>query len=259
MAAAEAVAYADVELLSALVDKSLVQRTVDGRFRLLETVRAYGEQRLADEGATESTRQGELDWLLETIESFTIDEVVFRAEGAYSFLRSELENLYSAMAWAADRERWPDVARLASYVGLTGGLTGHESFRPVIAYVIGALDHGVDGALRDRTLAALTNVAYLDVSAHGGSICGVKPAASGQRGDDAIAVVALTWVANALDGTSRVAGDRAGVDLAQRLVERAWVIARELGRDWEALPRLVQGSPRSTPAIGLARQTTRTR
>ena len=48
LAAAEAVAQADLQLLSALVDKSLVQRTVDERFRLLETVRAYGEQRLAD-------------------------------------------------------------------------------------------------------------------------------------------------------------------------------------------------------------------
>lgn len=74
--AAEAVcAGDDVELknivdhLSHLVDKSLVvtseEGTGPGRFRLLETLRQYGQERLAEGGDADMTRRRHADYFLD--------------------------------------------------------------------------------------------------------------------------------------------------------------------------------------------------
>ena len=68
--AAEAVCCSNgddvVELLGALVDKSLVGVEQDGtgevRYRLLQTVRAYATEKLAESGEEERTRQAHLRW-----------------------------------------------------------------------------------------------------------------------------------------------------------------------------------------------------
>jgi predicted ATPase len=52
LAAAEAVCGADVDAVADLVDKSLVQRLPEGRYRLLETVRDYAAERLDEFGET---------------------------------------------------------------------------------------------------------------------------------------------------------------------------------------------------------------
>jgi predicted ATPase len=50
--AAAVVANADVEVMSSLLDKSLVRRTQEGRFFLLETIRQFGAEELEHQGAT---------------------------------------------------------------------------------------------------------------------------------------------------------------------------------------------------------------
>ena len=55
--AVEQVCDADVDLLGALVDKSLLVLGPDGRYRMLETIREYGLERLAEAGETESQRR----------------------------------------------------------------------------------------------------------------------------------------------------------------------------------------------------------
>jgi predicted ATPase len=54
--AADVVAGADVEVMSSLVDKSLVRRTADGRFFLLETIRQFGIQELEQRGSMDDVR-----------------------------------------------------------------------------------------------------------------------------------------------------------------------------------------------------------
>jgi predicted ATPase/DNA-binding CsgD family transcriptional regulator len=55
-----------VELLGALVDKSIVKRELAGssaRYRLLDTLRQYGRQRLRELGAELATQKRHLDWI----------------------------------------------------------------------------------------------------------------------------------------------------------------------------------------------------
>ena len=58
--AAESVAGANLMVLSALVDKSLMRRTSTGRYSLHEVVRQYAAAQLQSAGATDSTRRRHL-------------------------------------------------------------------------------------------------------------------------------------------------------------------------------------------------------
>ena len=70
-----------------LVDKSLVQRADGGRFRLLETVRAYAEDRLLEAGEGETSRRAHIEWFLRQIDSFTDEEVILAASRPLGRLR----------------------------------------------------------------------------------------------------------------------------------------------------------------------------
>ncbi len=238
--AGEKVAGASADLIGALVDKSLVERVEDGRFRLLETVRAYAEMRLVAANEAEAMRRAHVQWLLDEIDGFTDEEVMLAtSDRSDEFLRSELENLYAALAWVASSGDWSTVARLASYAGLAEGTIGDASFRPLAAYIREALDHGLDGELRDRALAAFIAVAYLEPEVERLDLW-AEASRRARSGCDGAAVVSLTFAANVLDAWSRASGDDAGVSRASRLIERASAIARDLDPRWGLVPTLFE-------------------
>ena len=93
--AAEKVASAPADLIGSLVDKSLVQRGADGRFRLLDTVRAYAEDRLIEAGEGEEVRRAHVAWLVDQIGSFTDEEVILAtSERSDEFVAAELEKFF---------------------------------------------------------------------------------------------------------------------------------------------------------------------
>jgi predicted ATPase len=65
--AAEAVADADLDVLEALVQKSLVRHSGE-RFWMLETIRDYALERLADAGDAEELRRRHAEWFLDLVE-----------------------------------------------------------------------------------------------------------------------------------------------------------------------------------------------
>ena len=121
---AEDVAEADLVTLQALVDKSLVRR-VDDRFRMLDTIREYASQRLAE--------SGEIDVVHERLAQHLI--ALATKEGAPLFLdrqveafaRFELEhgNARAVMSWGLRRDRHDIGAELASLLGNAWGARGH--------------------------------------------------------------------------------------------------------------------------------------
>jgi hypothetical protein len=146
------------------------------------------------------------------------------------------------MAMAADRDDVSTLARLASYAGLAGGTSDRESLRPIVAYVIEVLDGGIDGAARERALAAYTSIAYLDPERNARLDLWREAAERAWDGRDGLAVVALSYAANVLDASSRATGHAAGTERAHALVERALALAGGLGRHWEAIPTLIDAS-----------------
>jgi predicted ATPase len=61
--AAETVAAAELEVVRALVDKSLLRQTGEGRFFMLETIREYAAERLEGSGTADATRRRHAEWV----------------------------------------------------------------------------------------------------------------------------------------------------------------------------------------------------
>jgi len=105
--------YAVLALLTALHDKSLL--TVDRyagarpRYRMLETVRQYAEERLGESGEGDAIRSRHLHYCVALAEEIAPYYLDARLAEALSLQRAEQENLLAAHAWC---EHDPDGAAL---------------------------------------------------------------------------------------------------------------------------------------------------
>ena len=121
--------YSVLELLSGLVDKSLVQAddmAADTRYRLLETIRHYTRARLLDSAETGTVRQKHLDWFLAFAER--AEPELAWEEGPSWMVRLEREhdNLQSALEWADATGQHEVVLRLVGALGLFWEIRGHR-------------------------------------------------------------------------------------------------------------------------------------
>jgi predicted ATPase/class 3 adenylate cyclase/DNA-binding CsgD family transcriptional regulator len=105
-----------IDLLGLLVDKSLVvAEEVDGamRYRLLETVRQYGLEKLTESGEAESVRTRHRD-------HYTATAVTLAAQGLgdeaplVPWAESEIDNLRAAHAWSCDAGEFGPGLQLVS-------------------------------------------------------------------------------------------------------------------------------------------------
>jgi hypothetical protein len=123
MAAARAVAggagvdeFAVVDVVPQLVDRSLLQRStaLDGttRYRMLETMRAYGREHLQHQGLSDTVRERHADYMAATIAALTLctlgpDETqVGRRVAEY------LPDALVALDWFIDHGHWESGLRL---------------------------------------------------------------------------------------------------------------------------------------------------
>jgi len=119
--AAETVARADLDVMSALVDKSLVRRVPEGRFFLLETIRELGVQELEQRGELDQVRQDHAQYYIRLADDlatapyapfdeawsrrFPLEEPQLRT--AFAALRDsgkseELQQMCAALWWTWD-------------------------------------------------------------------------------------------------------------------------------------------------------------
>ncbi|WP_170323766.1 BTAD domain-containing putative transcriptional regulator [Cryptosporangium phraense] len=121
-----------LDTLASLVDKSLVE-TVDPvdafdtgppRYRMLETVRAYGAERLEDAGEAVAVRDALLDYYEDFVQKSepklrTAEQAEWTAR-----LTIEYENISAAMRWAIDQRRGAAAVHIAAsltwYLALRG-------------------------------------------------------------------------------------------------------------------------------------------
>jgi predicted ATPase/DNA-binding SARP family transcriptional activator len=109
---AEAVCDADLDLLTGLVDKSLVatsSRRAAVRYRLLDTIRQYAAERLAERCETDAYRRRHALAFVEIAKGTIVDpldDVMERLER----LDVEHDNVRAALAWSVERE--PDAIAL---------------------------------------------------------------------------------------------------------------------------------------------------
>jgi predicted ATPase/class 3 adenylate cyclase len=114
---AEEVAGASIDELAALVDKSLIRVTRDGRFFLLETVREFAAELLVTSGEGEELRQGLLEQLLGVLPlrqaAGTSDEFIARRRRFVA----ELPNTRLILNWLLESARYADLLELVRRCG----------------------------------------------------------------------------------------------------------------------------------------------
>ena len=193
-----------LDLLDALVDRSLLQ-AVDGaepRFRMLETIREYGRERLAENGELDRVRAAHVACFLELAERA---EPQLRAAGQLEWLGlldAERDNLHAALQTAVDAGDAASAVRLGAALGTFWMMQG---------------DH-VEAARRLRQALRVPRGAPVpaeaEAAALGGYVFNVvlsgvdvrdDPLVSAARPDAAHPLAALTEPAAAL-----LAGDPAG-------------------------------------------------
>jgi predicted ATPase/class 3 adenylate cyclase/Tfp pilus assembly protein PilF len=134
-----------LDLLDRLVSKSVVQtEEVAGevRYGLLETVRQYGQERLAAAGRAESLRDRHLAWCVALAEDATPH--LFGAEQAiyYDQLETEHDNMRVALRWAREHGAVEGL-RLAGALGFFWQVCGYQGEGR--GWLEGALAEGLGG------------------------------------------------------------------------------------------------------------------
>ena len=116
--AAGQVAGASLADLSALVDKSLLRRSLTGRYELLELLRQYAGERLAESGQAETVALRHRDWCRQLVRANRMRGLWGNAE-AERVRRLEIEyaNLSAALSWSMAHGEPPERLELV------GGLT----------------------------------------------------------------------------------------------------------------------------------------
>jgi tetratricopeptide (TPR) repeat protein len=102
LAAAEQVAKAELDEISALVDWSLLKPIGEGRFLMLETIREYALEALEASGETEEVRDRLLDYFLALVEEAEPNLTGADQREWYDRLAVEHDNVGEALGYACD-------------------------------------------------------------------------------------------------------------------------------------------------------------
>jgi non-specific serine/threonine protein kinase len=151
-----------LELLAGLVAKSLVavdEGQADPRYRLLETMRQYGWEKLLGAGEAECVQERHLAWYLALAEQAARCIGGPEQEGWLARLEGELENLQAALTWCSrEQSRWETGLRLAETLRWFWVVCGHLSEGRL--WLEEFLRGECAAALRARALDALGEVVW---------------------------------------------------------------------------------------------------
>ncbi|MGB9724649.1 MAG: tetratricopeptide repeat protein, partial [Chloroflexia bacterium] len=134
--AAKEVAGADLRLLTALVDKSLLRHR-EGRYEMLEVMRQYAVEKGREMGQAEAWRERHGLYYLRFLEERRERLKGGQAKEALEEIRRELDNVREGWQWAVERGRWAELGRAAESLGLFCEMQslfyeGEEAFRRAV-------------------------------------------------------------------------------------------------------------------------------
>ena len=136
-----------LDLISRLVEKSLVVAEADEvvRYRLLETLRDYGADRLAEAGETEETRRGHRDFFLSLADDWSKQAGGFLwAEPWTRGGEIEQDNFRAALEWSLVRGEHAPAVRMLGALWLHWWYAGHVDLRAWLERVLGGSERSVD-------------------------------------------------------------------------------------------------------------------
>ncbi|HYZ98258.1 MAG TPA: hypothetical protein VE575_05865 [Acidimicrobiales bacterium] len=164
--------------LLSLLRKSLLvpeDHGTERRYRMLETVRTYAEDKLAEAGEESRARGRHCDYFLGLVEAMPPELLYLDPDGD---IRLEQHNLRAALAWSERQGRFDLVGRLASTMNRVWIGDVREGRRWLTAALDGVDD--LDAERRVRVLAVAAHVAVLAIQAGDGELAR-RAAAAGQQ------------------------------------------------------------------------------
>ena len=231
---AEAVCSADgidaLDVLASLVDKSLLRRIAlpggTARFLMLETIRAYGIERLTAEDEQDDARRRHAKHFASLAEQTESSLVTNQEEPSLERLWRETENLRSALDWSTQRPDREGAARLISGLGwlfyVHGLLTEGRVRLEQVLQEVGE----VDGHLLARVLLPAGALAWSLGDHDRARIWLERSLALFKQHDDAKRRAATTAF------LGHVARSLGRFEQAAEHYQRALAIYRELGSEW---------------------------
>jgi hypothetical protein len=107
------------DALARLVDRSLVQRLAapDGttRYRLLETMRAYGHERLVESGTADAARLRHVEYTADTVRALGLRALGPDEDEVRNQIRRMTADLLQATDWCLEQHEWRFLPQLCSY------------------------------------------------------------------------------------------------------------------------------------------------
>jgi predicted ATPase/class 3 adenylate cyclase len=222
--------WAVLDLLSGLVDKSLVvaePRRAEQRYRLLETVRQYAEDKLLAAGEAMAVRERHRAWFA-ALAARATPEVGGPEQGAwFDRLAAEHDNLRAALRWMVEAGDAEAGLRLCSSLAgfwYTCGYAGEG--RAWLAEVLALPAAGAPTVARGQALAVAAMLAWHqdDLAAARAACLEAVPIL--RAGDD------TGWLANVLATLGRVTLAQRDYAAAQRILVEAEVVGRASDEPW---------------------------
>ncbi len=194
----EVAASAVWELLDALTDKSLLVATGDGRYRMLETIKAYGLERLDEAGERERVRQAHAGCFAELAEA--ADPQLRRAGQLVWLARlgADHDNLTAALRGAIAAGDAPTAVRIVAAAGWYWWLSGHKA----------------EGAELAAEALALVDEAGAPVAGGTGAGAGDSAAADGVEAE----ALAVAWAVSVLFATAGLGDERQAEGLLRKAI-----------------------------------------
>ena len=112
-------AYDVLDVLSSLIDKSLVlmeQRSGEARYRLLETIRQYGQDKLQEFAEAAKVRRNHRDWYARLAEQAESETLEARQQSVFDRLEAEHDNLRVAIGWSLEQQEAETAAQIGAAI-----------------------------------------------------------------------------------------------------------------------------------------------
>lgn len=241
-----------LDVIQSLVEKSIV-RQVDGllaeepRYRMLETVREFGLERLEANGEADAVREAHARYVLEMAEDLSEKVWIPGFELVLARLDAEHDNVREALAWA-ERAQQPVVGlRLARAMINFWVVRGH--YREGRAWLERALGWGKPVPSPER-VRALVGVGWLATLQGEYEIADASLIEALRISQD---IVSPMTEATALHGMALLNLHRGHYDAAAFWMERALALYRELEATEIAGPQYISSAYALLGRIALAR------
>jgi predicted ATPase/class 3 adenylate cyclase len=230
--AANDVSGADDDSLGSLVAKSLVQVVDDGdrfRYRLLETVRAYANEKLAAAGEADKLRARHAQWVADSLESVELLARWFGDDAGFV----DLGDVRAALEWST-RNGSPEVtARIASGVNWNR----YDQWREGLRWCEAAIESdALDAFTRLQVLIMLQLSRMSDLSSRAFELAEESESVAEGLDDP---LVALMWVLRWSPTIAEVTGDAALAAAAAECFEIGVAMGDSLSRPWQIYLRLM--------------------